>query len=417
MKQSLLFTHAIREVPKDEVSKNAELLIRGGFIDKLTAGVYTYLPLGLRVLNRIEQIIREEMNTIGGQEILMPALQPKELWDTTNRWDAMDVLFRLEGAGDKEYALGATHEEVVTPVAQKFLFSYRDLPRAIYQIQTKFRNEPRAKSGLLRGREFRMKDLYSFHTSTADLETYYEQAKTAYERVYDRCGLKEITYLTYASGGVFSQYSHEYQVLTQSGEDVIYVCSDCHIAVNREILSDLKNSCPKCQRTTLQEQKAIEVGNIFQLGTRFSDAFGFSYTDEGGKPQPVIMGCYGIGSSRLMGAIAEIFHDEKGLCWPKTVAPFTVHLVSLAQTDADRAVADTLYRTLTASGIDVLYDDRLDARAGEKFADSDLFGIPLRLVVSAKTIAKNSVEVKLRTVPDATLIPIDGAVSYVQSSL
>lgn len=407
MRQSQLFTKTQKQISEDEVSINAQLLLRAGFVDRLFAGVYTILPLGLRVLTKIENIIREEMNRVGGQEILMPALHPKENWDVTGRWDVVDVLFKLNGSGDKEYALGATHEEIVTPLMKRFLLSYKDLPRAVYQMQTKFRNEARAKSGILRGREFRMKDLYSFHANQENLDEYYERMTEAYFRVYTRCGLREKTYLTFASGGAFSKYSHEYQTITEAGEDLIYICEKCQIAANKEILADVDNACPQCKNKELKEQKAIEVGNIFKLGTRFSEPFDLRFMDETGQEKPVIMGCYGLGPSRVMGTVVEVHHDDKGIVWPTEIAPFAIHLISLCQESKDVETATDLYNTLTEKGIEVLYDDRPDARAGEKFADSDLFGIPLRVVVSPKTIAAQSVETKARAAGEAKIIPLN----------
>ncbi|MHB9148449.1 MAG: proline--tRNA ligase, partial [Candidatus Amoebophilus sp.] len=311
MKLSNLITKTRKEASSQDVSVNAQLLERAGYISRLMAGVYSFLPLGLRVLTNIENIIREEMTKLGGQEILMPALQPRENWNITDRWDKVDVLFKLKGAGDRDLCLGPTHEEIVTPLIGSYIQSYKDLPTAVYQIQTKFRNEPRSKSGLLRGREFRMKDLYSFHRTQEDLDNFYEQAKIAYQNIFTRCGLGDITYLTYASGGVFSKYSHEFQTSTQYGEDIIYLCTNCSIAINKELIEEVFE-CPQCKEVKLEEQKAIEVGNIFKLGTKFSNAFNLSYLDEFGKSQEIIMGCYGIGSSRLMGTIVEILHDNKG---------------------------------------------------------------------------------------------------------
>lgn len=415
MRQTQLFTKTAKDVSKEEVSANAQLLLRAGFVDRLFAGVYTFLPLGLRTLAKIENIIREEMNRVGGQEILLPALHPKENWETTGRWNEVDVLFKLMGSGDKEYALGATHEEIVTPTVQKFVNSYKDLPRAVYQIQTKFRNEARAKSGILRGREFRMKDLYSFHANQADLDTYYDRMIEAYFRVYERCGLRAKTYLTYASGGAFSKYSHEYQTVTDAGEDLIYICDKCEVAVNKEILADLKNACPQCQNAELREAKAIEVGNIFKLGTRFSEPFGFNFVDENNQAQPVIMGCYGIGPSRVMGTIVELLHDDKGILWPAEVAPFKFHLVSLA-TDADTVgKANEVYESLVNAGHEVLYDDRADVRAGEKFADSDLLGLPWRLVISTKSLAAGGVEIKNRTTGNTHIIALTDLIAWTKS--
>ncbi|MCU0679927.1 MAG: His/Gly/Thr/Pro-type tRNA ligase C-terminal domain-containing protein [Planctomycetes bacterium] len=390
MKQSLLFVKTAKDAPKDEQSFNAQILMRAGFIDKLGAGIYTFLPFGLRVLNKINNIVREEINKVGGQEILMPALNPKEVWEKTNRWATFDALFRLKGNDEKEYALGATHEEIVTPLAKKFILSYKDLPFAIYQIQTKFRNEKRAKAGLLRGREFVMKDLYSFHISQEDLDNYYETVKQAYYKIYERLGLSDITYLTYASGGAFSKYSHEFQTVTEMGEDSIYVCDKCKVAVNKEIIAE-QSTCPVCGAKDLIEKRAIEVGNIFKLGTKFSNAFEITYQDQNGDMKEIVMGCYGFGPSRVMGTIAEIFHDDKGLLWPEAIAPFKIHLLSLNQNEE----AEKVYQTLTAKGIEVLYDDR-DLPAGQKFFDADLIGCPYRLVIGKSFVNSQKLELKKR---------------------
>lgn len=404
MRLSQLYTRTRKEVSEADPSRNAQLLTRAGFVDKLMAGVYTFQPLGLKVLRNIEQIIREEMDSIGGQEVLMPGLQPRENWDTTGRWDAVDVLFKLKGAGDRDLCLGPTHEEVVTPLVTQYVRSYRDLPQAAYQIQTKFRNEARAKSGLLRGREFRMKDMYSFHTSKEDFQRFYDSAAEAYHRVYERCGLGPLTLFTYASGGIFSKYSHEFQTITEYGEDVIYKVPGHNrpVAINKEIMGDVEalagiipNYKPGMEKD-LEEVKAIEVGNIFDLNSRFADSFGATYMDAEGKPQKIFMGCYGIGPSRVMGTIAEVLSDDTGLVWSDEVAPFRVHLVSLARDAADIEKADALYNQLRAAGITVLYDDRVGPQAGEKLNDADLLGMPHRILISAKTIAANGVEYKAR---------------------
>jgi len=401
MRYSQLFGRTSKTAPADAESKNARLLVQAGFTDQLMAGVYTYLPLGLRVLDRVKNVIRQEMDAIGGQEILMPALQPSEPWEKTGRWadPGPEVMFQFKGRGDKDMGLGWTHEEIVTPLAGKFIRSYKDLPLAVYQIQDKFRNEPRAKSGLLRGREFSMKDLYSFHRDEADLEAYYEKAKAAYLRVFERCGLKAL--VVEASGGAFSKYSHEFQVLTESGEDVVFHCTACGYAQNREI-TEMKagDTCPKCGGE-VREDKAIEIGNIFQLKTRFTEPFGVAYDDADGTRKPVVMGCYGIGPSRVLGTVAEVHADDNGLRWPAEIAPFDVHVVLVSAKDEAimatvRAAAEKLVASLEAAGKSVLYDDREDARAGEKFADADLIGIPLRYVVSEKSLAAGGVEIKDR---------------------
>ncbi len=391
MKQSELFVKTLKEAPHEEVAANAKLLIRAGYIDKLMAGVYSFLPLGLRTLTRIENIVRGQMNAAGGQEVLMPALHPLENYVATGR-ENIDVLFRTESAAGNTFVLGQSHEEVVVPLVQKFVRSYRDLPRAVYQIQTKFRNELRAKSGIFRGREFLMKDMYSFHADEREFESFYEKMAAVYHKVFERAGIGETTFRTYASGGTFSKYSHEFQTVTEVGEDTIYLCESCRIAVNKEIRHEV-TTCPQCGAAEAAVKKSIEVGNIFPLKTRFSDAFGLAVKNAEGADVPVIMGCYGIGISRLMGAIAEIHHDEKGLVWPESVAPFPAHVIALP---GGEDAADGLYRALLDAGIEVLYDERGVASAGEKFADADLIGIPLRIVASAKTAAAGGFEMKRR---------------------
>ncbi|OGY46997.1 MAG: hypothetical protein A3J62_00005, partial [Candidatus Buchananbacteria bacterium RIFCSPHIGHO2_02_FULL_38_8] len=394
MLQSKLFGHTQKQPPKDEVSINAKLLSQAGFIDKLTAGVYTYLPLGLRVLNKIKNIVREEMNAIEGQEILMPALHPKEIWQKTTRWTdpGAEVMFQFKGRSDKEYGLGWTHEEVVTPLVKKFISSYKDLPLYLYQIQDKFRNEPRAKSGLLRGIEFSMKDLYSFHRDEKDLEDYYQRALEAYQKVFKRCGLDSI--VTEASGGSFSKYSHEFQVLTKNGEDTIFYCGKCFYAQNKEIAEyKEEDKCPKCGGE-FRAGKSIEVGNIFQLKTKYSEPFKLEYVDENSQIKPVIMGCYGIGPSRVMGSVVEVYHDDRGIIWPENVAPFQVHLLQIGESSAVVKNTQKVYDKLLKEGFEVLFDDR-KVSAGEKFADADLLGIPYRIVVSEKT--KDKIEIKKRS--------------------
>ena len=416
MKYSTLFGKTTKTVSCDAESTNARLLTQAGFINQLMAGVYSYLPLGLRTLKKIQGIVREEMNALGASEILMPALHPKDVYDTTQRWDKIDVLFKLMGHSEKEYALGSTHEEIVTPLVQQYVSSYKDLPLAVYQIQDKFRNEPRAKSGLLRGREFSMKDMYSFHTSEEDFQKFYEKSQEAYLNVFRRCGLDAM--IVEASGGVFSKYSHEFQVATEHGEDLVYHCT-CGFAQNREI-AEVKagDTCPSCKEGTIQETKTIEVGNIFPLKTRFTEAFNFKVQGPNNEPLDVLMGCYGIGPSRVMGSIVEVHHDDKGMMWPKAIAPFAVHLISLSTKDGavqEKIIdaCESLTHDLEARGIDVLWDDR-DTRAGEKFADADLIGIPLRLVVSEKTLAENSVEWKERHETEARLVGLGDVLDEVE---
>ncbi len=386
------------------MAKNAELLIRAGFVNKEMAGVYSYLPLGLRVFKKIENIIRKEMNALGAEELFLSSFHPKENWVTTGRWEAMDDLYKVIDSSGREVALGPTHEEIITPIAKKFISSYRDLPKAAYQFQTKFRMELRSKSGVLRGREFVMKDLYSFHADEKDFETYYEAVKDAYKRIFEAVGLGSITYLTFASGGTFSKYSHEFQTITDAGEDTIFVDEKKRIAVNKEVNNEEVLKDLDLDKKDLVEKKAIEVGNIFPLKTKFSSAFDFNYTDESGGKKPVIMGCYGIGLGRLMGTIAEALSDDKGLVWPKSVAPFSVHLITLGEEGGQAAKkALELHDDLESRGVDVLLDDR-SLRAGEKFADADLIGIPLRVVVSDKSLQSGGYEIKERTKSEAKII-------------
>jgi len=407
MLQSRAFISTKREAPKDEVSINAQLLLRGGYVDKLTSGVYSILPLGFLVLKKIERIIREEMNAIGGQELLMPALQPKELWEETGRWDSMDVLYKLKDQQGREFGLGPTHEEVVVDIMRKRTISYKDLPLYLYQMQTKFRDELRSKSGLLRGREFIMKDMYSFHASEEDRKKYYETAKKAYVRVFKRCGLKTI--ITEASGGSFSkEVSHEFQTPTESGEDLVIHCEKCGWVKNMEI-ADKKagDPCPMCG-TILKEIKSIEVGNIFTLGTRFSSAMSAVFTDKDGSVKPMIMGCYGMGLGRILGTVAEVNHDDRGIIWPRELAPYDVHVVALSSKDpkiAKKVFAEAanMYKQLSKT-MSVLYDDREQTSAGQKFADADLIGAYWRVVISEKTLSKKKAEIKRRKDASAKLV-------------
>lgn len=395
MKQSQLFTKTRREAPADEVSKNAILLTRAGFINKEMAGVYDFLPLGLMVLNKIIGIIREEMNKLGGQEIFMSSLQRKELWEKTDRWseENVDVWFKTKLKEGSELGLGFTHEEPISNMLEQFVSSYKDLPFSVYQFQTKFRNETRAKSGVMRTREFVMKDLYSFSIDEKQHQEFYDKVAESYKEIFRRVGLGEKTYITRASGGSFSEFSHEFQTLTEAGEDLIYITDESNMeAVNKELGERQE-----------EEKKAVEVGNIFTLGTKFSDP-SLSFTDENGERRPVFMGSYGIGPARLMGTIVEVLSDEKGIIWPEEVSPFRVHLVALG--DKTKEVAEELYKTLQAENIEVLYDDR-DLRAGEKFADSDLIGIPTRIVIGEKGLESKMFEVKDRKSGETELLSLE----------
>lgn len=418
MKQSELFTKSRRAAPKDEVAKNAQLLIRGGFIHKEIAGAYSFLPLGLRVLNNIITVIREEMNAIGGQEVSLTALQNPELWQKTDRWDQtkVDAWFKTALNSGAELGLGFTHEEPLTALMTEHVQSYKDLPKYVYQFQTKFRNEARAKSGIMRTREFVMKDLYSFSKDEKEHAAYYDKVADAYTRIFHRAGIGDKTYKTFASGGSFSPYSHEFQTVCDAGEDTIYIHEGSKNAINKEVYTDeVKKDLGL--RGDFTEAKAIEVGNIFTLGTRFSEALGLTYKNQEGKDIPVFMGSYGIGPARLMGTIVELLSDEKGIVWPKEVAPFPVHLISITGGNADVvAEADRLYELLREHGIEALYDDR-DARAGEKFADADLIGIPVRLIVSEKSMAEGGVEVSGRSNGKTTIVSDSAIIDHLGKAL
>lgn len=409
MKVSQLFTKTLKDAPSDEVAKNAQLLIRAGYIYKEMAGVYTYLPLGKIVLNKIMDIIREEMNGIGGNEISLTALQNPDVWQTSGRWsdDVMDVWFKTKLADGKEVGLAPTHEEPLTKLMKQYIHSYKDLPVYPYQFQIKFRNELRSKSGLMRGREFWMKDLYSFSKSQEEHDAFYEGPITdAYHRVFNRLGLGDITYKTFASGGSFSKFSHEFQTLSPVGEDTIYLSKSRGIAINQEVYTDEVLAEMGVTKDELEEVTAVEVGNIFTLGTKYSDPLGLNFTDEEGNSKPVIMGSYGIGPSRLMGLIAEHFADDKGLVWPEQVAPAKVYLVSIGEDDKVKAQTDDLYERFNAAGIEVIYDDR-DERAGAKFADAELLGIPYRVTVSERLLDEGKFELNTRIGDDTELLTPD----------
>lgn len=398
MKQSRLFTKTRKEAPADEVSKNAQLLIRAGYVHKEMAGVYAYLPLGLKVLEKIKSIVRSEMNAIGGQELIMTTLQRKEIWERTGRWDdkTVDVWFKSELKAGGEVGFGWSHEEPIGEMMKAYISSYKNLPVYVYQFQTKLRNELRAKSGVMRGREFVMKDMYSFCLGERDHTEFYNTTIEAYKRIYARLGIGEDTFITFASGGAFTKFSHEFQTITDAGEDVIFINREKNIAINSEVLSEETLKELNIKRDELIEVKTAEVGNIFNFGRQKAEDIGLTYKDESGENIPVWMGSYGIGITRLIGVLVEKFSDEKGIVWPESVAPYLVHLVELSNGDTElKDFADGLYNTFKDNGVEVLYDDR-DVRAGEKFNDSDLLGMPYRVVVSKKTQEEGKFEVVVR---------------------
>ena len=402
MRLSKTFVKTLREAPKDETARNGQLLVRAGFINKEMAGVYDYLPLGLRVIENIKNIVREEMNNIGCEELLLTALQNPEPWEKTGRFSdkEVDVWFKTELASGGMLGLAPTHEEPITTLMKTYISSYKDLPVYVYQFQTKFRNELRAKSGILRGREFLMKDLYSFHTTEEDLDDFYKKVERAYMNVFERLGLGEDTIETFASGGMFSKYSHEFQTLLPVGEDTVYYNADKTIAVNKEVMNDETLKDLNLKREELIEGPAAEVGNIFKLKLKYSEPLGLKYIDKNNEQKTVCMGCYGIGISRLMGVVAEKFADDKGLVWPESIAPFKYYLVGIGEKGMEQA--EEYYK---AHQDEVLFDDR-DIRPGEKFADAELMGIPYRVVISDKTLATGSAEIANRQTGETKLIKV-----------
>jgi len=409
MRYSKLFPKTLKEAPRDEVAVNAKYLLRGGFIDKLMAGSYSLLPLGRRVEQKIEQIVREEMNKTGAQEILMPLLHPKEIWNETGRWDkAHEVMYKLKKS-EKEFALSFTHEEILLDVARKHLSTYRDLPILLYHFSTKFRSELRAKSGILRGREFLMKDLYSLHATEEGMNKYYEEVKGVYLKIFKRLGLDAI--VTEAAGGVFTDsVTHEFQVISEAGEDEIIYCPGGDFSQNTEIAKVKEGKECDLGHGPLKKAKAIEVGNIFRYGTDYSQKMNVSFTDSSGKKQFAWFGAYGIGITRMIGVLVEMFHDDKGIIWPKEVSPFDIHMVHIEDAESE-PWAKEVYEKLTEAGIEVLWDDREAATAGQKFADADLIGIPVRLVVSKK-VGKGKVEIKKRNETESKIMGVKDVLTY-----
>lgn len=407
MRQSKLFTKTRREAPADETARNAQLLIRAGFIHKEMAGVYSYLPLGLRVMKKIEGIIRDEMNAIGGIEMKTSVLQSKEVWEKSNRWDdsIVDNWFKTKLKNGAEVGLSFTNEEAYSNILKHYVTSYKDLPAYPYDFKEIFRNEARSKSGMMRGREFYWKALYSFSKDEAEHEVFYSKATDAYKKIFERAGIADQTYVTYASGGTFSKFSHEFQTVCEAGEDTIYVSESKKIAVNKEVCTDEVLSSLNLKKEELTEKKAIEVGNIFTLGTKFSEPFNLTYKNEKGEDKVVFMGSYGIGLGRLLGTIVELMSDEKGIVWPEAVAPFKYSLIEIPSANPEvKAAAERIYAKLGKES--VLYDDR-DLRAGEKFADADLLGMPFQIVVSEKNLASGKLECKERKSGEVKMISED----------
>ena len=418
MRQSKLFTKTRKEAPADETSKNAELLIRGGFIHKEMAGVYSFLPLGLRVLNKVENIIREEMDKIGGVEMKTSVLQNKEVWEKSGRWDdgVVDNWFKTKLKNGGDVGLSFTNEEAYSNILKQYISSYKDLPLYPYDFKNIFRNETRSKSGIMRGREFYWKALYSFSRNEAEHNSFYEKAKIAYQNIFKRVGIGHLTYLTFASGGSFSKFSHEFQTITSVGEDTVYFDEDSSIAINKEVYNDEIIEELKLKKENLVEKRAVEVGNIFSLGTKFSAPFDLKYRDENGEEKLVIMGSYGIGIGRLMGTVVEVLSDDKGIVWPESVAPFAVHLLALGDDEEVLTEANKVYESLEKAGVEVLFDDRDGLSAGEKFSDADLLGMPYRAVVSTRSMKEKGIELKKRTEEKGKIVSLDELLKSLESN-
>ncbi|MFZ2199840.1 MAG: aminoacyl--tRNA ligase-related protein [Microgenomates group bacterium] len=415
MKYSQMFAKTLKTAPGSADTANHRLLVQAGFVRQVMAGVYSYLPLGLRVLNKISKIVREEMDSIGAQEVLMPILHPSALWKQTGGWDKIDVLFKVKSRTGKDYALAQSNEETVTPLAKEWIHSSKDLPLAIYHINWKFRDELRSKSGIMRGREFLMKDMYSFHATQADFDKFYANAKIAYMNVYKRLGL--VAKATEASGGAFTEkVSYEFEVLTDAGEAPVLYCDKCDYCVNVDDIKTYKlgDECPICHKDHLKSAMASEVGNVFDLGQKYCKAFDLTINDSEGNKIFPIMGCYGIGISRTMGVIVEKFNDERGIVWPASIAPYTVYLVSLNTNDeAVIKRADDVYKLLTKAGVEVLYDERTDVGAGQKLGEADMIGCPIRAVVSTKSGDK--IEIKMRSEKESKLVSLDELIKAAQN--
>jgi len=419
MRQSHLFTKTKKEAPSDEVSKNAEFLIRGGFIHKEMSGVYSYLPLGLRVLKKIENIIRDEMDKVNGTEMKTSILQNKEVWEKTNRWsdEEVDIWFKTKLKNGGEVGLSWSNEENFANILKQYVSSHKDLPLYLYDFKDIMRNETRSKSGILRGREFYWKALYSFSKNEDEHNVFYAKMKTAYQNIFRRVGIGHMTYVTFASGGAFSKYSHEFQTITSAGEDTIYVSEEKGLAINKEVMEDEVLASLGLEKNKLVEQRAIEVGNIFTLGTGKSEALGLFYTDQKGEKRPTFMGSYGIGLGRLMGTVVEALADDKGIIWPVSIAPFAVHLLVLGEGENARREAEKVYKELIDHKAEVLFDDREDVSAGEKFADADLIGMPFRAVVSERSIKEGGIELKKRTEEKGEIVSVDALIELLKSNI
>jgi prolyl-tRNA synthetase len=415
---SNLLGKTIKETPSGIEAQSHLLLLRGGFVDgALAAGIYSFLPLGFRVHQKIAEVIREEINNIGGQELLMPVLNPKGLWEESGRWEAFTPpLFKVTDQFDREFCLAPTHEEIISDIARRFIHSYKDLPFSAYHIQDKFRNEKRSSGGLLRTREFWMKDLYSFHTDQKSLDEFYSQAKQAYTNIFNRCGIEPVI-VSADSGSIGGAVNNEFMAVTEIGEDRIAECTHCHWGANFETLKNAQSTqlvCAQCGSSDIKESRAIEIGHIFQLGTTYSKKMNVSFTNQAGIKEFTVMGCYGIGLGRLLATAVEINHDDKGIIWPKDIAPFNVHLIGLNLEDEKvKKAAEKLYANLTATGTEVLYDDREDVTAGVKLKDADLIGCPYRIVISKKTVEENKLELKLRKEAESKMVTEEELVAMI----
>ncbi len=394
MRQSMMFIPTLKEAPKDAEAMSHKLLVRAGLVKQVAAGIYSYLPLGYKVIKKIETIIREEMDALGCSELLLPALQTADLWKESGRWaDYGPELMRLQDRKKRDFCLGPTHEEVITFVVRDQLNSYKKLPVGLYQIQTKFRDEMRPRFALMRGREFSMKDLYTFHANEECLDEWYKLVWQAYKNIFNRCGL-EVKVVFSDPGQIGGDVAHEFMVMSEVGEDTISYCNSCDYGSNTE-LSNLQvgDVCPDCGGS-ISIAKGIEVGNIFKLGTKYSKPMKATFTDKDGKDKPLIMGCYGLGVTRTLMAVVEQNNNNEGIVWPEEIKPFDYHIVCFdVKKDEQVEASMEIYQNLRKMG-ECLLDDRLE-RGVVKLKDADLIGIPVRITVG-RDISEGLVEVTNR---------------------
>ena len=409
MRASRFYISTLKEAPAEAELISHKLMIRAGLIRRLGSGLYSWMPMGLKILRKIESIIRLKMNKSGAIELLMPAIQPAELWEESGRWDVFGPqMLKIKDRHDRLFCFGPTHEEVITDIVRTEINSYKQLPINFYQIQTKFRDEIRPRFGVMRAREFLMKDSYSFHTDIDCLKNTYEDMYKTYSEIFEAIGLN-FRAVQADNGAIGGDGSHEFHVLADSGEDELVYSEETDFAANSEVAKDHPD------RDKFKTCRGIEVGHIFQLGTKYSEAMKAEFIDESGKPKPLLMGCYGIGVSRIVAAAIEQGHDEKGIIFPSSIAPFEVILTPIGYNKSEgvKKSTDSIYNELLGLGFDVLLDDR-GLRPGVMFSEAELLGIPHRITISDKTIEAKKVEYKKRETQESELIDLKSLEKYLK---